>query len=316
MIGAIPAGGYVKITGMNPDELRKLDLRLASRSYYTQAPWRRVVVILAGPGVNILIAFLAFWVVLLTANTNGALVLSNMNPSIQTLSPATRVLTVQEGRPAFGMLKAGDRILSIDGHKVTVTTAIGLINKHRCAGAQVNGCRSATPVHMILRRGGRTISLSLYPRYEAQLKRMLLGFSFGASAKSFSALAAAGVAVREMWGVTTGMLTNLAHALTSSKARKQISSIVGITEVTQEAVAAGAGYALVVGGFVSLALAIINLFPFLPLDGGHVLWSLLEKVRGRRVSLVVMWRISSVGIVLLLFLVLNGFGNDIGRLGG
>ena len=69
-------------------------------------------------------------------------------------------------------------------------------------------------------------------------------------------------------------------------------------------------------GFIALILALINLFPFLPLDGGHVLWSVAEKVRGRRVSLAAMYRFSSVGIVLLLFLVLNGVSNDIGRLGG
>ena len=60
-------------------------------------------------------------------------------------------------------------------------------------------------------------------------------------------------------------------------------------------------------------LAVINLFPFLPLDGGHILWSVAEKVRGKRISLMAMYRFSSVGIVLLLFLVINGIGNDIGR---
>ena len=78
---------------------------------------------------------------------------------------------------------------------------------------------------------------------------------------------------------------------------------------------AGAGYALVFVGFISLVLAVINLFPFLPLDGGHVLWSVAEKVRGRRISLAAMYRYSSVGIVLLLFLVINGISNDISRLG-
>ena len=83
-----------------------------------------------------------------------------------------------------------------------------------------------------------------------------------------------------------------------------------------ETVAAGAGYALVFLGFLSLILAVFNLFPFLPLDGGHVLWSLGEKVRGRRISLLAMYRFSSVGIVLLLFLVVNGVSNDISRLSG
>ena len=111
-------------------------------------------------------------------------------------------------------------------------------------------------------------------------------------------------------------LTGLGQALTSSKARQQVSSIVGITADAHEAVAAGAGYALVFLGFISLVLAVINLFPFLPLDGGHILWALAEKVRGRRISLMAMYRFSSVGIVLLVFLVINGVSNDIGRLSG
>ena len=112
------------------------------------------------------------------------------------------------------------------------------------------------------------------------------------------------------------MITNIGHAFTSAKVRHQFHSILGITEIAHETVVAGAGYALVFLGFISLILAVVNLFPFLPLDGGHVLWAVAEKVRGRRVSVAAMWRFSSVGIVLLLFLVINGVGNDIGRLGG
>ena len=66
----------------------------------------------------------------------------------------------------------------------------------------------------------------------------------------------------------------------------------------------------------STRIAGLNMFPFLPLDGGHVLWSVAEKVRGRRISLASMYRFSSVGIILLVFLVLNGLSNDIGRLAG
>src|ERR1700719_4386855 len=71
-IGAIPAGGYVKITGMNPEELEGLEPEVARRAYYAQPPWKRIVVILAGPGVNILIAFVLFWTILITGNLNGS----------------------------------------------------------------------------------------------------------------------------------------------------------------------------------------------------------------------------------------------------
>jgi regulator of sigma E protease len=63
-------------------------------------------------------------------------------------------------------------------------------------------------------------------------------------------------------------------------------------------------------------LAVINLFPFLPLDGGHVAWAVGEKLRGRRISLAAMYRYSSVGILLLVFLVINGISNDISRISG
>jgi regulator of sigma E protease len=339
MIGAIPFGGYVKITGMSPEELEggkqlvagvgalgaaegagdeqpEIDPEILRRAYYNQPPWKRIAVILAGPGVNLLIAFLLFWGILFSGSVAGIGTLELLNPSIHTRVPSTTVVAIEKHKPAYGTLRLGDRIVAIDGRHVNETSAIRAIGAHRCAGTPHEGCRAVTPVQLTVRRAGRTVTLSVYPRYSAQLHRMLIGFDFGAAAKSYGPFAAAGTALGEMWGITAHTLTNIGHAFTSAKVRRQFSSIVGITVDTQEAVTAGAGYALVILGFVSLALAIVNLFPFLPLDGGHVLWSLAEKVRGRRVSLAAMWRFSSVGIVLLAFLVINGLSNDITRLGG
>ncbi len=316
MIGAIPAGGFVKITGMSPQELEGLDPEVAAHAYYNQPPWKRIAVILAGPGVNLLIAFLLFWAILLSGSVDGISTLERLNPSIHTSVPNTTVVALEKREPAYGTLRLGDRIIAIDGRRVNEASAIKAIGAHRCAGTPRAGCRAVTPVQLTVRRAGRTVTLSAYPRYSAQLHRMLIGFGFGATAKSYGPFAAAGTALGEMWGITAHTLTNIGHAFTSAKVRHEFSSIVGITVDTQEAVTAGAGYALVILGFVSLALAIVNLFPFLPLDGGHVLWSLAEKVRGRRVSLAAMWRFSSIGIVLLAFLVINGISNDITRLGG
>jgi regulator of sigma E protease len=228
----------------------------------------------------------------------------------------TKVVAVGSGSPAASALRPGDRILAVDGRPATVASAQRAIGSHRCAGTLTDGCRASTPVALLVRRGQRELTLSIYPRYNAQVGRMLVGFDFGAGVKPFGVVGAAGAAVREMWGITSQTLTNIGHAFTSSKVRHQFRSIVGITEVAHESVIAGAGYALVFLGFISLVLAVLNLFPFLPLDGGHVLWSVVEKLRGRRVSLNAMWRFSSVGIVLLAFLVLNGLSNDISRLTG
>jgi regulator of sigma E protease len=314
-LGAIPAGGYVKITGMNPEELEDLDPEATRRAYYSQAPWRRIAVIVAGPGVNIAIAFVLFWAVLFSGSVDGTTSLGNLDPGLKTVNTNTSVLLVERGAPASGALRRGDRIVAIDGSAVTVASARSRIEAHACAGGPNDGCRAATPVRLTVRRGGRLLPLSLYPRYNAQAKRMLLGVGFG-TVKHYGVLAAAGASIGSMWHATTGTLTGFLKALTSSKTREEVSSIVGITRTAHETVLEGPGLALVFLGYISLVLAVINLFPFLPLDGGHVLWSVAEKVRGKRISLMAMYRYSSVGIVLLLFLVINGVSNDIGRLGG
>jgi regulator of sigma E protease len=315
-IGAIPLGGYVKITGMSPEEVGGLEPEVARRAYYNQAPWKRIVVILAGPGVNLLIAFGLFWAILASGSLNGAYTLESLNSSIHTLVPSTKVAAIEKGAPAEGVLRTGDQIVSVDGRRASVDSIIKAVDAHRCAGALVNGCVASTPVKLTIRRAGHEQALLVRPRYNKSLGRMLIGFDFGAAPKALGVLAAAGVAIHEMWTTTTSMITNIGKAFTSSKVRHQLHSVVGITEIAHESVVAGAGYALVFAGFISLILAVFNLFPFLPLDGGHILWSVGEKVRGRRISLAAMYRFSSVGIVLLAFLVINGIGNDIGRLGG
>jgi regulator of sigma E protease len=317
MVGAIPLGGYVKITGMNPEEIERLEPEVAARAYYAQAPWKRIAVILAGPGVNLLIAFVLFWSVLLVGSMNGAITLEGVDPGVRTLGTETTTIeAVKHNMPATGVLRAGDRIVAIDGRAVTPRSAVEAIASHRCAGVATDGCRARVPVALTVRREGATVKLSVLPRYSKEARRMLIGFQFTVPVRSFGVFGAAGASAREMWSMTTQTFSGLGKALTSSKQRRQISSIVGISQVTEQAVAAGPGEALVVIGYVSLVLAVLNLLPFLPLDGGHVVWALAEKLRRRRVSLLAMWRFSSVGIALLLFLVLSGFSNDIGRLAG
>ena len=67
---------------------------------------------------------------------------------------------------------------------------------------------------------------------------------------------------------------------------------------------------------ISLSLAIVNLFPFLPLDGGHIFWAIVEKVRGRPVPLYVMERSGVIGFLLVIGLFMIGLTNDIDRLSG
>jgi regulator of sigma E protease len=314
-IGALPFGGYVKITGMNPEEIGDLDPDATRRAYYNQPTWKRVVVILAGPAVNILIAFVIFAGILLVGNLNGAVVLSNLSGS-ETTQITDKVEHVKAGSPAAAALRKGDRIVSVEGGRATPEGVVLATKKHLCAGQQVDGCVVSKPVHLTIERDGRVIPISVYPRYNAKAKRALMGFEFGAKPTPVGLWGATTGALAAMWGTLTKTVSGLGHALTSEKARGEVHSVIGITEYAQESVAAGAGFGLVFIGFFSLALAILNLFPFLPLDGGHIVWSLAEKMRGKRISVGAMYRYSSVGILLMLFLVINGFSNDIGSLGG
>jgi regulator of sigma E protease len=319
-IGALPLGGYVKITGMTPDELRSVDLRVADRSYYMKAPWKRIVVILAGPAVNLILAFVLFAVVLLSGNLDGAVAIGNLAPSQTTLAAAdtSTISGVVSGSGASHVLRVGDRIVGIDGHRASGPAALAkVLATHRCAGTTVKGCAAVTPARVTVVRHGRTLTLSVVPHYSKAAKRMLLGVDLGhVAAAHFGLFGAIGTSAAAMWDTGTSTITHYFDALVSSKVRGQLQSAVGITQDTQEAVARGPGLALVVLGLVSLVLAVVNLFPFLPLDGGHVVWSLAEKVRGKRISISAMWRYSSVGVILLAFLVLNGISNDISRLSG
>ena len=91
-----------------------------------------------------------------------------------------------------------------------------------------------------------------------------------------------------MWDVTTQTVTIIARIFEAEQ-REQISGVVGSYEVTRQSIEFDTRQALFVLALISLSLALINLFPFLPLDGGHIFWSLVEKVRGRPVAVQRRW---------------------------
>ncbi len=315
-IGATPLGGYVKITGMSPVELTQLDLRVADRAYYMQQPWKRIVVILAGPAMNILIAFVVFTAVLLSGSVQGALMLERLDDSVRTTESTPRVAFVETNKPAGEVLQLEDRIVGVEGRRAGPEEVREAIAAHRCAGAPHDGCPATTPVRLTVISNGVESVRRVTPRYDKEENRMVIGFGFEAKAKPLGALGTARAALAEMWGTTAGTFTGLGRALTEPKVRGEVSSIVGITRDEHEVLNQDTARAVIFFGFISLVLGVMNLLPFLPLDGGHLLWSVLEKLRGRRVSLAAMYRYSSVGIVLLLFLVVNGVSNDISRLAG
>ena len=297
-IGTIPLGGYVRITGMNPNE--EIPPELAPRAYYNQPVWKRVVVILAGPAVNLLIAFVIVWLLILS---NGEAV------------TIKRVYAVERGTPAATVLEPGDRIVSVDGVSSSPDAIRGAIGRHRCAGPQVPGCLAAVPLKLVARRDGRLLTFEVRPRYVAADHRMELGFGFDQAQQPVGAGKAASLTVTGLWTVTKDTVSVVARVF-EPQARKQLHGVVGGYTVTQESFAQSPSLALQVLALISLSLGVINLFPFLPLDGGHVFWALAEKVRGKRIPFDVMERASVLGFALILVIFVIGLSNDISALTG
>jgi regulator of sigma E protease len=303
-IGSIPLGGYAKITGMNPEE--ELPPDVAPRAYYAKPVWQRCFVILAGPFVNVVVAFL-----ILFATSFGI-----------EEAKGIAVGQVVAGSPADGTLEDGDRIISVDGVSAAgltpeeqATAFAEEVSSHECRGVPTDGCRAATPAKIVIERDGQREVLSLRPYYDGEVERTRLGFAFqGADYKPLnpSVGEAAEIAGDQMWLVTSETAKTFAQ-LFKAEEREKLGSIVGAVETTRQAIQFDVEIALRVIALVSLSLALINLLPILPLDGGHVLWSLVEKIRGRRVSLRTMEQASVVGFLLILIIFAIGFTNDIER---
>jgi regulator of sigma E protease len=298
-IGAIPLGGYVKITGMSPHE--ELTPELEARAYYNQAVWKRVVTIAAGPLVNIVLAIVIVWVLLISS---GEI----------TGTATSRVGAVDKGSAAAHVLKPGDKIVSVDGVRGSELAIHNQIESHRCAGAQVNGCRAATPAKLVIRRRGLLVHESIRPRFETLKGQtgMFIGIEFAEVTRvTHPSVAQAGSdSVTKLWTVSKETVSTVAQIFKSSD-RKQLSGVVGTSTVLKNSFSTSATDAFDVLALISLSLGIINLFPFLPLDGGHIFWAVAEKVRGKRIPFSVMERAGLVGFALILVLFVIGLSNDI-----
>jgi regulator of sigma E protease len=211
------------------------------------------------------------------------------------------------------VLRPGDQIVSVDGVSGSADQIRNQIATHRCAGTQVNGCVAATPARIVLRRDGRLLTFQARPRYSATDRRPLLGFEFAAGTQYPTVAHAASLAVTGLWSVTKQTVSTVARVF-EPRERKQLSGVVGGYTVTEKSFAESPSQALWVLALISLSLAVINLFPFLPLDGGHVFWALAEKVRGRRIPFAVMERAGVVGFLLILVLFVIGLSNDLSTL--
>jgi regulator of sigma E protease len=299
-LGATPLGGYVKITGMNPNE--EIPDSVRPRAYYNQPVWKRIVTIAAGPAVNILIAFAIVW----------GLIAANGVDSSQV---STKIAAIDLNSAAVHKLTPGERVVSIDGIAVNgnENRIRRQVDSHRCAGAPTNNCVATTPVRLVVSKDGVRRDVSLQPRYSSQFKRMLIGVEFNQVLVHPGVVSSAGHSASYLWWVSKKTVSTFAR-LFEPKERKQVTGVVGAYAATQESFAASGTQALTILALISLSLGVINLFPFLPLDGGHIFWALAEKVRGRRIPFSVMERSGLVGFALILIVFVIGMSNSISTL--
>jgi regulator of sigma E protease len=297
-VGWAPLGGYVKITGMNPNDV--LSPEVARRAYFRQPVWKRIVVISAGPAVNFVLAFLIL----------GALFFfrgySETQQTVKELTPNS---------PAAQILQPGDELLAIDGKEGNAAELRQQIGTHKCAGRQVDGCRAEEPAEVRIRRDGVERTVTVFPRYDSEARRPLIGFVFdGREVSDPGVVDASGRALDTMWLVTSRTVEVIGKLFYSAEARDEVSGVVGSYETTRRTFEIDVAGAIFILGLISLSLAVVNLFPFLPLDGGHIFWALVEKVRGKAVPFSIMERASIVGIVLVLMLFFIGLENDVYRI--
>jgi regulator of sigma E protease len=334
-IGSIPLGGYVKIPGMNrpsPGDLARmlppadaqryateiqpideaielgdygharallLDLRpqlgetrawqeleggLAPDAYWRAATWRRLTAIFAGPAVNLVFAIILFAALFMVATIRETNVIARVLPG----SPAAAV-----------HVRVGDRVVAVAGQRVQPKN----IPNHIRATA-------GRPFRLVVDRHGRRVVLGpVRAQNDSGVYRIGIAIE-SRTGPGESVPAATRDALALTWQVTSDTVRGIGRLATGS-GTKQVSSSVGIVRVSAAAWRQGLRDFLFVLGLVSLALGLLNLVPVLPLDGGHIVMALLEKIRGRTFRQAVYVRYTVVGLTLFALLMYFGLRNDL-----
>jgi regulator of sigma E protease len=258
---------------------------LSGHAYWRQKVWKRIFVIFAGPGTNVLFAVVLFAALSMAGGGKATSTVEYVLPN----HPAARA-----------DLEAGDRILEINGQSLTPDEI-----RERISSSH------GQPLVLLVERGNHRRRLHVSAEVEQGAYR--LGFSL--KGEGLSPPDAAWHSIRLTGLATKQIFVSLGH-LFKGQGRKDIASPVGIAQRSSSALNQGLQNYLWVLGLISLSLALLNLLPLLPLDGGHIAFSIAEGVRGRAVKKEVYERVSAVGIFLVVLLFFVGLSNDIGRLGG
>jgi membrane-associated protease RseP (regulator of RpoE activity) len=289
-IKAIPAGGFVKIEGMTAlEELAPGD---EDRAFYKQPAGQRTIVLCAGSFVHFLIAiFLVFGIIVAThsdpINGGPTTTIGQVEKCVPLKATATSCAAGDPTAPALGKLKAGDKIVAVNG--VAVATYPEMAAKLRANPGKVvaltvvrGGQRVVLALTTIgVQQGGKAVGkIGIAPIFANN--PVSFGDSFG---KTFTTL---GDFITSTGGAIGGLPHEVAGIVEGKPRNPQgAASVVDVARVSGQISASGAGIGAIVSSLLliiaelNLFVGLFNLLPLLPLDGGHVGILLFEEGRTR-----------------------------------
>lgn len=281
----IPLGGYVKPAG----EFYAREAEINDDREFAAKPWySRAFMVFAGAGMNYVLAFVIFFGVVVSIG------LPINNP--EKVPPV--VGEILENYPAYTSgLKQGDLITSVNGNEIQNWKQL-----------VENIAKAQNQVILDYKRGEETASVTL-PLDE----KKKIGVSLEPVYEKVGFFNAIKVAAHQCYYWTAISITTIAERIWHKQA-PDVAGPIGIFEIVGKGVHSGAEDYFFLIGLISVAIGMFNLFPIPILDGGHIVFFIIEGIRGKRVKEKTLYNASSVGAVLLLSLVLYATYSDIKRI--
>ena len=305
-VKAVPAGGYVKIAGMNPFE-NDVPAGDEARAYTAKPVWQRVIVILCGPLSHFLVAGILFSFLIAWVGDGHAARVVGVTPRInQQPSPA-----------AIAGLQPGDLIVQIRDVQHPSQAQIG----------EALSAQGGRPTDIVVERGGQEVPLTLTPVWDTKLDppQWRFGISMGPVPRPIPSAIWHGFG--QLGTMTVQSVEGIAHAFGPSGIARMVTllthpaeqrtdtdttSLVGVGGMVGSMGAQGQwAQFLFVFAYVTLFIGIVNLIPLPPLDGGHVALALIEKVRGRSIDMKKVVPVSATVLVVLGFLSISAMILDV-----